>query len=178
MLQAPPLAHVCPQTISEYTTRSDGGVVWVLCRLERVSELLAIETCYSPEVILVIFGRRSSFFLFESSWKAPFLGLFSLCSGSNMKWHHICAHAQWWLPWILRNVEKRHLALSNIRFNESPQTKTVSQNERRRADLQKFVSRFFNFCPQDLNYDLSKLTDNFTPFFLLWKTITKSLGNN
>ena len=33
MLQAPPLAHVCPQTISECTTRSDGGVVLVFVQI-------------------------------------------------------------------------------------------------------------------------------------------------
>ena len=29
-----------------------------------------------------------------------------------------------------------------------------------------------------LSYDLSKFSDDFTQFFRLWKTITKSLGKN
>ena len=57
------------------------------------------------EAILVIFGRRALiFFLFESSWK------------KMKKWHHFCAHAQWWSPWRRKNVEKGHLAPSNLTF--------------------------------------------------------------
>ena len=57
------------------------------------------------EAILVIFGRRALiFFLFESSWK------------KNEKWRHFCAHAQWWSPWRRKNVEKGHLAPSNLTF--------------------------------------------------------------
>ena len=32
------------------------------------------------------------------------------------KWHHFCAHAQWWSPWRRKIVEKRHLAPSNLTF--------------------------------------------------------------
>ena len=57
------------------------------------------------EAILVIFGRRAlNFFLFESSWK------------KKEKWHHFCVHAQWWSPWRRKNVEKGHLAPSNLTF--------------------------------------------------------------
>ena len=35
--------------------------------------------------------------------------------------------------------------------------------------------QIFLFTP-GLSYDLSKFNDDFTPFILLWKTITKSLG--
>ena len=34
---------------------------------------------------------------------------------------------------------------------------------------------FFDFAP-GLSYNLSKLSDNFTPFFQLWKTIIKARG--
>ena len=34
----------------------------------------------------------------------------------NEKWHHFCAHAQWWSPWRRKNVEKGHLAPSNLTF--------------------------------------------------------------
>ena len=37
--------------------------------------------------------------------------------------------------------------------------------------------RFFIFA-QELSNDLSKFSDDFTPFFQLWKTITESLGKN
>ena len=39
-----------------------------------------------------------------------------------------------------------------------------SQNERRRADLQNFASKFLIFA-WGLSYDLSKFSDYFTPFF-------------
>ena len=55
--------------------------------------------------------------------------------------------------------------------------KRFSQNERRRADLQNLASDFLIFA-KGLSYDLSKFSDDFTPFFRLWKTITKSLGKN
>ena len=34
----------------------------------------------------------------------------------NEKWRQLCAHAQWWSPWRRKNVEKGHLALSNLTF--------------------------------------------------------------
>ena len=55
--------------------------------------------------------------------------------------------------------------------------KRLSQNERRRVDLQNVASDFLIFA-QGLSYGLSKFSDDFTPFFRLWKTITKSLGKN
>ena len=55
--------------------------------------------------------------------------------------------------------------------------KRFSQNERRRADLQNIASDFLFFA-LGLSYDLSKFCDGFTPFFRLWKTITKSPGKN
>ena len=41
-----------------------------------------------------------------------------------------------------------------------------SQNESRRADLQPAASDFLVFA-KGLSYDLSKLSDDFTPFFRL-----------
>ena len=40
-----------------------------------------------------------------------------------------------------------------------------------------FASEFLIFA-WGLSYGLSKFSDDFTPFFRLWKTITKSLGKN
>ena len=56
------------------------------------------------EAILVIFGRRRLNFFFSKLLE------------KNEKWHHFCAHAQWWSPWRRKNVEKGHLALSNLTF--------------------------------------------------------------
>ena len=44
--------------------------------------------------------------------------------------------------------------------------KRFSQNERRRADLQKVASDFLIFALA-LSYDLSKFGDDFTPYFRL-----------
>ena len=44
--------------------------------------------------------------------------------------------------------------------------KRFSQNERRRIDLQNVASDFLIFA-WGLSYDLSKFSDDFTPFFLL-----------
>ena len=62
-------------------------------------------------------------------------------------------------------------------FINCDRQKRFSQNERRRADLQNAASDFSIFA-KGLRYDLSKFSDNFTPFFRLWKMITKSLGKN
>ena len=43
--------------------------------------------------------------------------------------------------------------------------------------IYKVASDFLIFA-QGLSYGLSKFSDDFTPFFRLWKTITKSLGKN
>ena len=73
-----------------------------------------------------------------------------------------------------KNVEKGHLAPSNLTFLliNCDRQKRFSQNERRRADLQKVAWDFLIFA-LGLSYDLSKFSDDFTPFFRLWKTITK-----
>ena len=51
-------------------------------------------------------------------------------------------------------------------FNNCDRQKRFSQNERRRADLQNLASGFLIFA-WGLSYDLSKLSDDFTPFFRL-----------
>ena len=66
--------------------------------------LMALRQDPPLEAILVIFGRRALFFFV---WKLL---------EKNEKWHHFCAHAQWWSPWRRKNVEKGHLTLSNLTF--------------------------------------------------------------
>ena len=60
-------------------------------------------------------------------------------------------------------------------FINCDRQKRFSQNQRGRADLQHLASDFLIFAP-GLSSDLSKLSEDFTPFFPRWKTITKSLG--
>ena len=50
-------------------------------------------------------------------------------------------------------------------FNKCDRKKRFSQNERGRADLQKIASDFLIFA-WGLSYDLSKFSDDFTPFFI------------
>ena len=49
-------------------------------------------------------------------------------------------------------------------FTKYDRQKRLSQNEKRRADLQKIASIFLIFAP-GLSYGLSKFSDDFTPFF-------------
>ena len=72
----------------------------------------------------------------------------------------------WTVPW---RIDKGPIACDR--------RKRFLQNERRRADLQNVASDFLIFA-LGLSYDLSKFCDDFTPFFRLWKTITKSVGKN
>ena len=83
------------------------------------------------EAILVIFGRRALIFFCLKALE------------KNEKWHHFCAHAQWWSPWRRKNVEKGHLAPSNSTFFIiCDRHKRFSQNERRRIDLQNLPQIF------------------------------------
>ena len=50
--------------------------------------------------------------------------------------------------------------------NNCDRQKRFSQTERRRADLQNVASDFLIFA-LGLSYDLSKFSDDFTPFFRL-----------
>ena len=118
-------------------------------------------TLMSFTAILVIFSRGALIFFV---WKLL---------EKYEKWHHFCVHAQWWSPWRRQNVGKGHLAPSNLTFLiNCDRQKRFSQNERRRADLP--VASDFLIFAQGLSYALLKFCDNFTPFFRLWKTITKS----
>ena len=64
-----------------------------------------------------------------------------------------------------KNVKKEHFAPSNLTFFiNCDRPKRFSQNERRRADLQNSASDFLIFA-WGLSYDLSKFSDDFTPFF-------------
>ena len=64
-----------------------------------------------------------------------------------------------------KSVENGHLAPSNLTFFiNCDRHKRFSQNERRRADLQKVASDFLIFA-EGLSYDLSKFSDIFTPVF-------------
>ena len=44
--------------------------------------------------------------------------------------------------------------------------------------IYKKVASDFLIFALGLSYDLSQFSDDFTPFFRLWKTITKYLGKN
>ena len=107
------------------------------------------------EAILVIFGRRALiFFLFERSWK------------KNENDATLCACA---VVITLETQKCRKRAPRSVEFNffnSCDRQKRFSQNERRRADLQNVASDFLIFA-QGLSYDLSKFSDDFTPFFRL-----------
>ena len=53
----------------------------------------------------------------------------------------LCAHVQWWSPWRRKNVEKRLLAVFVEICFFAIDRNGFSQNERRRAEVQR--SRFF-----------------------------------
>ena len=80
--------------------------LWWLCMLNsrrgKVWEAFHAESCLRQdplEAILVIFGCRALIFFFV--WKLL---------EKYEKWHHFCA------PWRRKNVEKGHLAPSNLTF--------------------------------------------------------------
>ena len=116
------------------------------------------------EVILVIFGDRALIFFvclkaLAKKWKMTPL---------------LCACA------VVITLETQKRAPRSVEFNFfiiCDEHKRFSQNERRRIDLQNVASDFLIFV-QGLSYDLLKFSDDFTPFFWLWKTITKSLDKN
>ena len=65
------------------------------------------------------------------------------------KWHHFCAHAQWWSPWRRKNVEKGHLAPSNLTFLLI----AIDGNGFRRmkeGQIYKTLPWIFYFLPRDL----------------------------
>ena len=69
----------------------------------------------------------------------------------------------------LETQKCRKRAPHSIEFNffiNCDRHKRFSQNERRRVDLQNVASDFLIFV-LGLTYDLSKCSDDFTPFFRL-----------
>ena len=106
-----------------------------------------------PEAILVIFGRRALIFFclkaLGKKWKMTPL---------------LCACA---VVITLETQKCRKRAPRSVEFNllnNCDRQKRFSQNERRRADLQNIASDFLIFA-WGLSYDLSKFSDDFTPFF-------------
>ena len=71
------------------------------------------------------------------------------------------------ITWRRKNVEKGHLAPSNLTFLIIAIDRNgFRRTERRRADLHRCASDFLIFA-LGLSYDLSKFSDDFTPFFRL-----------
>ena len=69
----------------------------------------------------------------------------------------------------LGDAKCRKRAPRSVEFNffiNCDRHKRFSQNGRRRADLQNVASDFLIFA-WGLSYDLSKFSDDFTPFFRL-----------
>ena len=69
----------------------------------------------------------------------------------------------------LKTQKCRKRAPRSVEFNFfiiCDRHKRFSQNERRGVDLQNVASEFLIFA-QGLSYDLSKFSDDFTPFFRL-----------
>ena len=67
----------------------------------------------------------------------------------------------------LKTQKCRKRAPRSVKFNffiNCDGQERFSQNERRRADLQNLASDFLIFA-WGLSYDLSKFSDDFTPFF-------------
>ena len=84
-----------------------------------------------------------------------------------MKMTPLCAHAQWSSPWRRKNVGKGHLAPSNLTFLLIAIDRNgFRRMKEEREDLQNVTSEFLIFA-KGLSYDLSKFSDDFTPFFRL-----------
>ena len=106
------------------------------CQGHTLSQIKAGPPPPPLEAILVIFGRRALIFFFV--WKLL---------EKYEKWHHFCAHAQWWSPWRRKKCRKR--APRSVEFNFfiiCDRHKPFSQNERRRTDLQNVASDFLIFA--------------------------------
>ena len=118
------------------------------------------------EAILVMFGRRALIFFY----------LKALEKNEKMT-PPLCACA---VVIILETQKCRKRAPRSVEFNffiNCDRQKRFSQNERRRIALQNCASDFLIFA-WGFSYDLSKFSDDFTQFFRLWKTITRSLDKN
>ena len=108
-------------------------------RHNRNFNFFSILTPYSshsdpPEAILVIFGRRALIFLF----------LFLKALGKIWKlWHHFCVHAQWRSPWRRKNVEKGHLAPSNLTFLLTAIDRNGFRRMKEEAQIYKMLQQIF-----------------------------------
>ena len=86
------------------------------------------------EAILVIFGSRALIFFCLKAL------------GKNGKWHHFCAHAQWWSPWRRKNVKKG--APRSVEFNffiNCNRHKRFFTAWKKKGRSTKRYLRFFNF---------------------------------
>ena len=81
------------------------------------------------DAILVIFGHSTLFFV----WKLL----------KNLKMTPFCAHAQWWSPCGCKNVEKRHLALSNLTFSRIAVEKKGFRRTQEDGQIYKFLPQSF-----------------------------------
>ena len=92
------------QVISHLALAQLKFVIWQASTHVRAILSFAVKAGPPLEAILVIFGRRALIFFVRKLLE------------KNEKWHHFCAHAQWWSPWRRKNVENGHLAPSNLTF--------------------------------------------------------------
>ena len=76
-----------------------------------------------------------------------------------------CARAQWWSPWRRKNVEKRHLAPSNLTFLQVAIDRNGFHRTKEEGLIYKTLPQIcLNFAP-GLSYDLSKFSNDLTPCF-------------
>ena len=106
---------------------------WPMLGLCQSKMLFNLGRTSTLEAILVIFGRSYSlkFFFF---WKLL---------EKYEKWHHFCAHAQWWSPWRRKNVEKGHLASSNLTFLFIVIDRNGFRRMKEEGQIYKLCLRFF-----------------------------------
>ena len=146
---------------------STSSISW--CKTVKNDQKLKARRCFLKaeplEDILVIFGRRALIFLFESSWK-------------KMKMTPLLCACAVVITLETKNVKKGHLDPSNLTFFII----AIHRNGFRRMKeeeqiYKKFASDFLIFA-WGISYDLSKFSDDFTPFFRLWETITNSIDKS
>ena len=67
-----------------------------------------------------------------------------------MKMTTLCVHAQWWSPWRRKNVEKGHLALSNLTFLLIAIDTNGFRRMKEEGQIYKILPQIFQFLPRDL----------------------------
>ena len=102
LMNLPP-CEAPPSSLGLWNSR-DKKIVCTWCATKILITHLRQDPPPPFEAILVIFGHRALIFFV---WKLL---------EKYEKWHHFCAHAQWWSPWRRKNVESGHLAPSNLTF--------------------------------------------------------------